>query len=180
MNNYTKNRQKTQDIYSQIIKIMDKAFNRAAKGKGKERHGQDTNSFLDQPMFMIMDTVGTGFATGQALKKITEAQHMEESAAENELLDSIVYLACSYIHDNKQIFSKNYSESYESLKQVLTNSIKFDKSITIKDINCILGFSYDDFVQKIIDNVSNPIKIKYLIKLIAYKIIQTNIIKGDI
>lgn len=81
------------DAYEELMLTLMDAYNQAAIGKGKERHGGDDVPFEKQPMFRVMDKVGLGFATGQALKKICESDRMDIARAQHELKGAIIYLA---------------------------------------------------------------------------------------
>ena len=83
--------------YEKLADVLDRAFEQASRGKGWERHGGH-KPFDEQPMQMIQDLVGEGFALGQAIKKIQESQRMETDAAVRELLGAIVYIAGAIIH----------------------------------------------------------------------------------
>jgi len=82
--------------YAPLRAILDAAYEQSAAGKGVERHGNGL-PWLEQPICQIGRSVGLGFTTGQALKKITEAVGMvnrgDKAAAERELLGAIVYVA---------------------------------------------------------------------------------------
>jgi hypothetical protein len=82
--------------YSDLHRVLMAAYERATTGKGAERHA-DNRSFLDQPMITIGRTVGVGFCTGQALKKIEESTRLDRLYSIPELLDAIVYLAGAVI-----------------------------------------------------------------------------------
>lgn len=87
--------------YESLAAVLSAAFDQAARGKGKERHANDT-PFDQQPMQLIADRRGIGFILGQADKKSEEAQGMldrgEVDAAIREILGAIVYLAGSIVH----------------------------------------------------------------------------------
>lgn len=89
MNDYDKN-------YDGLARILIGAYNQAAYGKGHIRHSNNER-WEDQPIGEIGRMVGPGFNTGQAIKKITESLGMldrgETTAAKNELLGAIVYVA---------------------------------------------------------------------------------------
>lgn len=78
--------------YEKLKKVFEEAFLQAYEGKGKERHAAGRD-FLDQPLLIIQELVGTGFALGQAIKKAQESQRMEYKAARTELLGALIYLA---------------------------------------------------------------------------------------
>lgn len=88
------------DHYSPLRYVLDRAFEQAAFGKGRERHANG-RPFVQQPIMEITRMHGIGFVTGQASKKAQEAVGMadrgEFSAAERELLGAIVYLAAAYL-----------------------------------------------------------------------------------
>lgn len=82
--------------YEALRDVLNRAYMQAAAGKGNERHSTG-QPFHEQPICDISRMVGTGFATGQAIKKIEEAQRMEPEAAVRELLGAINYLAAAVI-----------------------------------------------------------------------------------
>ena len=81
------------------------AYDQASSGKGQERHGQDL-PFTKQPMQLIQDLCGEGFALGQAMKKMQESQRLPHDAAIRELLGAINYIAGAIIHKEKLQGSK--------------------------------------------------------------------------
>ena len=84
--------------YETLAKTLERAHDRAAHGKGKERHANG-QPFEEQPLFQIMRHTSEDFATGQALKKIIESQGFtDRSKRVNELLDVIVYLSAAIQH----------------------------------------------------------------------------------
>lgn len=83
--------------YESLGQVLMQAYLQAAEGKGAERHA-DSKAFDDQPMQLIQQLVGPGFALGQAIKKCQESQRMDRDAAVRELLGAIVYIAGAIIH----------------------------------------------------------------------------------
>jgi hypothetical protein len=82
--------------YSDLTKVLAQAYEQAACGKGRIRHG-DQSKFTDQSIFWI-EKHFSSFQLGQAIKKIHESQRLEYEEAEKELLGAIVYLAAHIIH----------------------------------------------------------------------------------
>ncbi len=83
-----------------LRRILDEAFDQAANGKGRERHGNGLG-FLDQPVMTITREVGLGFPLGQAIKKTRESLVLlgkSPEMAKNELLGAMVYLAAAALH----------------------------------------------------------------------------------
>lgn len=91
--------------YDALRAVLDEAFNQSAHGKGKERHANDL-PFEQQPILQVARTVGAGFPSGQAIKKIGEAMGManrgETDRAVHELLGAIVYTAATIIYLREQ------------------------------------------------------------------------------
>ena len=87
--------------YESLRRVLDAAYEQAAYGKGKERHGNG-QSFDQQPMQHLISDHGLGFATGQAAKKASEALGMDHGAARRELLGAIVYLAGAIVWMDRQ------------------------------------------------------------------------------
>ena len=72
------------------------ALKRASEGKGAERHATPER-FEEQPLCRELRLSGLGFAVGQIRKKALEAVRLDPAAAQNELLDVIVYAAAAVI-----------------------------------------------------------------------------------
>ena len=86
--------------YEDLRRVLEMAYNQAARGKGKARHA-DGRAFVDQPIMLIQEMIGPGFGLGQACKKLQESQRLDWSQAQNELLGAIVYIAAAYLHREK-------------------------------------------------------------------------------
>jgi hypothetical protein len=71
-----------------------RAYKMVAEGKGQQRHGAG-RAWNDQPIMTISRTVGSGFALGQAMKKIEESTRMMDEPAIQELLGSIGYICAA-------------------------------------------------------------------------------------
>lgn len=71
-----------------------RAYKMVAEGKGQQRHGAG-RAWNDQPIITISRTVGSGFALGQAMKKLEESTRMDDTAAVQELLGAIGYIAAA-------------------------------------------------------------------------------------
>lgn len=84
--------------YERLADVLSRAFDQAARGKGKERHAQGL-PFHDQPMQNLIGLYGPGFAAGQAAKKAQEAMRMSRQAKVHELLGAIVYLAGLVVYE---------------------------------------------------------------------------------
>ena len=78
------------------------AGGQSSGGKGVNRHAND-RAWEDQPILTIQRAVGTGFAIGQAMKKVQEAERMPVDRALEELKGAIVYLA-GFIRRAHEIF----------------------------------------------------------------------------
>jgi len=96
---------KRADNYASLSNVLRRAYDQASSGKGQERHGQDL-PFTKQPMQLIQDLCGEGFALGQAMKKMQESQRLAHDAAIRELLGAINYIAGAIIHKEKLQGSK--------------------------------------------------------------------------
>jgi len=96
---------KIADNYASLSNVLRRAYDQASSGKGQERHGQDL-PFAKQPMQLIQDLCGEGFALGQAMKKMQESQRLPHDAAIRELLGAINYIAGAIIHKEKLQGSK--------------------------------------------------------------------------
>ena len=89
--------EKRPHLYSHLADILNEAFRFASEGKGHERHGTAGQPWTDQRHVHIGKEFGTGFALGQAAKKMGESQRMPADRAVRELLGAITYIA-SAIH----------------------------------------------------------------------------------
>jgi hypothetical protein len=82
--------------------IFKDAVAQATGGKG-ERHGGDAVPFYKQQWVFQAKVHGSGFLTGQASKKLTEAvgrrriDDLDDEAYERELLGAINYLAMALL-----------------------------------------------------------------------------------
>ena len=82
--------------YASLMEELLSAYQQAAEGKGKERHGFP-GPFEDQPSVrdcIVMGPVGPLF---QARKKILESLRMDDKAALRELYGAINYVAMACI-----------------------------------------------------------------------------------
>ena len=83
--------------YELLQGVLDRAYDQAARGKGKERHANG-KAFHKQPMQDLIRLHGVGFATGQASKKASEAMGLPTQERQvAELLGAIVYLCGAVI-----------------------------------------------------------------------------------
>ncbi len=83
--------------YESLEGVLARAYQQAAVGKGAERHAQD-KPFDEQPMQLLINLYGSGFALGQAGKKMQEAMRLPHDAAIRELLGAINYIAGAVIN----------------------------------------------------------------------------------
>lgn len=89
--------------YENLERILDKAYEQSAKGKGNERHAHSPVGFrpwIDQPILANARQVGPAGPAQQVMKKTQEAVMMASrkdfEAAKAEVLGSIVYAAALY------------------------------------------------------------------------------------
>lgn len=88
----------TTNDYKSLSDVLERAYQQAAHGKGRERHAQD-QPFDQQPMQTISQLVGSSDGLRyQAIKKIQEAGRMDKDAAIRELLGAINYIAGTIIY----------------------------------------------------------------------------------
>lgn len=83
--------------YEALADVMQRAYNQAALGKGKERHSQVGEPFDKQVMQDGAKRFGVGALLFQAYKKSEESQRLPLDRAVNELLGAMVYLAGAVI-----------------------------------------------------------------------------------
>lgn len=96
--------------YEKLEAVLVRAYNQAARGKGKERHANDL-PFHEQPMQSLIRAHGIGFATGQACKKAEESLGLSPDHAIAELLGAINYLAGAVIAiESRQVKLANDNE----------------------------------------------------------------------
>lgn len=77
--------------------VFDRCIEQVTPGKGEERHGHGRD-FYDQKWLEVARTHGIGFLTGQAEKKLKEAQSMDADAWEREMLSAINYAAMAMLY----------------------------------------------------------------------------------
>jgi len=83
--------------YSSLLNVLDLAYERAARGKGADRHG-DSRHFNDQDMIRELTDFGISPGLVQIRKKAKEVLRLGSTDAKiKELLDVIVYAASSVI-----------------------------------------------------------------------------------
>lgn len=81
-----------------LSNVFDAALSQVTDGKGAERHGQGAD-FMTQPWVDLARTHGIGFLTGQAAKKLREAQGFDtQEAWEREMLGAINYAAMAILY----------------------------------------------------------------------------------
>lgn len=95
--------------YEKLADVLTRAYEQAATGKGHHRHSVG-QPFHEQPIVGLQELYGTGFALGQAAKKMEEAQRLDHDAAVRELLGAINYLAAAVIHMEQSIKQRPTTE----------------------------------------------------------------------
>lgn len=85
------------DDHHPLQAVFDRCIEQAVSGKGEERHGKG-REFYDQPWVEIARAHGVAFLTGQASKKLNEAQSMDLDAWEREMLGAINYAAMAILY----------------------------------------------------------------------------------
>jgi hypothetical protein len=86
------------DGYDSLRQVFEAALLQASRGKGKERHASDGESFEQQQIVRFNDWMGSNhFTVGQAVKKAIESTRLEPARARAELLGAIVYLAAAHM-----------------------------------------------------------------------------------
>lgn len=81
--------------------VLDNVFKFTFLGKGNQRHGND-KTLWDQDWKKITDSVGEGFLSGQALKKIMELKNLDSTQAKlDEIKGAISYLVFLYLYTEK-------------------------------------------------------------------------------
>ena len=96
--------------YEVLAAVLQRAFDQAADGKGKERHA-NALPFDKQPMQTIAAAHGVGFLTGQAAKKSQEAHGLPHDRAVAEILGAINYLAGAVIFMEAEAAAKAAAEN---------------------------------------------------------------------
>ena len=82
--------------YEKLQDVLERAYQQAAIGKGKERHANN-EPFHEQVMQTGAQRFGHGALLFQAFKKSEESQRLPLDRAVNELLGAINYLAGAVI-----------------------------------------------------------------------------------
>ncbi|MCP3682152.1 MAG: hypothetical protein GY861_05615 [bacterium] len=95
----TREEPKEDPHYKELRRVLDLAYDQAAKGKGKERHVQDEEgeAFEKQQICEITRRVGCGGPAYQAVKKIYESLGLPPERGMRELLGAINYIVGAYI-----------------------------------------------------------------------------------
>lgn len=89
--------------YTRLADVLERAFDQASGGKGKDRHVKaEGQAFDDQPICSLQRIYGNGYAFGQVGKKMEESMRMPKDAAVAELLGAINYLAAAVIVREEQ------------------------------------------------------------------------------
>ena len=102
---------KTLRMYSTLHTVLQLAYDRASKGKGKERHANN-QSFDQQVMARANRATNGGFSYGQIMKKIEEIPNLKsDSERVNEMLDIIVY-AAGYVLVNLEKKDEDVDNSF--------------------------------------------------------------------
>lgn len=113
--------------YATLRKILDRAFNQAAYGKGRVRHCVGDQKFEDQPIVTIQKLVGDGFATGQAIKKLQESNRLPWVAAVAERLGAINFIAASIIYLEQKALEEGTVEKFKIPSSPSQEGIDFSK-----------------------------------------------------
>ena len=87
--------------YEALAYVLTKAYNQAARGKGKDRHASG-EPFTEQVIMLGARKFGTGSLLFQAFKKSEESQRLPTERAVAELLGAIVYLSAALIDLERQ------------------------------------------------------------------------------
>lgn len=86
-----------------LREVFEACMKQVTSGKGEERHGQG-KSFYDQPWYELTNVHGRGFLTGQAEKKLKEAQSFEDQQRWlREMYGVIVYAAMAILWEKEQV-----------------------------------------------------------------------------
>lgn len=96
--------------YEKLSDVLNRAYNQAARGKGKERHVQGEEPFHEQVMADMAKRFGTGALLSQAFKKSEESQRLPHDRAVAELLGAIVYLSGAVIDLERREELKNAAQ----------------------------------------------------------------------
>lgn len=88
---------KTKENYQELEEGLKAAYERAALGKGKERHAND-KGFMEQDIITEAEIFGIGPHMFQVRKKARELMGFKEPERQmNELLDIAVYAIAAYL-----------------------------------------------------------------------------------
>jgi hypothetical protein len=85
----------TVNRYRNLRAVLEKAFERAAFGKGAARHARGKENFEDQYIIRGATSFGIGGLYFQMGKKLEESINLPGDARINELLDIIIYAAAA-------------------------------------------------------------------------------------
>ena len=85
----------TMNRYRNLHSTLEKAFDRAAFGKGAERHARGNEAFEDQYIIRGAISFGIGGLYFQMGKKLEESINLPGDKRINELLDIMIYAAAA-------------------------------------------------------------------------------------
>ena len=90
------------ESYKILNDVLYEALERAAYGKGKQRHALGNEKFEDQQIFRATRFYGLGGLYFQAEKKLRESYNLTGEAKVKELLDVVVYVAAAIIYSREK------------------------------------------------------------------------------
>jgi hypothetical protein len=85
----------TMNRYKSLRAVLERAFRRAAFGKGNKRHSRGDETFDEQYIIRGATSFGIGGLYFQIGKKLEESVKMVGDERINELLDIIIYSAAA-------------------------------------------------------------------------------------
>jgi hypothetical protein len=88
--------------YESLRKVLDAAYDQAARGKGRERHARQNEGFEQQFIMRGAEIFGIDGLFFQAMKKAEESKRLPHAAAQKEVLGAIVYMAAAYIFNERR------------------------------------------------------------------------------
>lgn len=97
--------------YEKLADVLERAYDQASRGKGKERHAAKDEPFHEQVICIGARKFGVGAAGFQAFKKAEELQRLPYEAAVKEALGAIVYMSAVVIELDRQEAERKAAEA---------------------------------------------------------------------
>jgi len=123
--------------YEELHKVLMRALDQAATGKGKERHAND-DPFEEQIMCYMAGQLGLAAPVFQVVKKSVEACRLPYPANVNELLGAINYAAGAVIEAERKAKEAANASTNEFLAKAKAEANRQKLIDALKQIDPVL------------------------------------------